>query len=429
MKKYLGFIAVLLAILLIASTGLAVQARFFRDDQDQDYHSSHLSLHIGSMNCSASGNHLKMREEPGGKKILGYLETGDIFILEDIFGQWAKVSVDCPAATSKESYTGLTGWVDADYIECPCSESQYRSNTPSFTYSLAETLNKSTTIREKADKGSRSLAKLKKGEQVEVISEYTGSDRKIWYRVRYDGRIAGYIRSDLVSITAENLPEQQPGKEEAEYDPFEKYPAPTEEEKIWIKAYQTFSWKLNEQMDYADDKAGEWTDSFGNTYYKEETILVGLYDLNNDGTPEFLATEGFIQDSGVNCVYVYTVSDGQVKYTGSAPTRIYGPAATGSPDYPGIITLYGNMGVVLAEYFTLDENLNLAGELIYESDSNDPNDPEGNIDPPKITVYTDKKDLYEIAKSGSYGDYVLTIPLEELRIDPCWPGFVNDWKK
>ena len=439
MRKFPAFIALLLAVLLTVTAGFAAQARFFREDQDQSYHSGHLALHLGSNNCKASGNSLKVRTEPGGKSVQGHLGVADIFTLEEISGHWAKISVVYPAADSSDSYAGLTGWVDADYIECPCSENEYRTNTPSLTYSLAETVNKSTAIRERADKSSGALTKLKKGEQVEVISEYTGSDKKVWYRVRYDGRIMGYIRSDLVSITASGLPEQLAGREtedaaemeaeEPDYDPFSQYPAPTEEELVWRNLYWDFSGVLIQSIYDSEDTASEIADPFGNLYYKDSTIMTGLYDLNRDGTPEFLASEGFIPDSGVNCVYVYTIADGQVQYAGSAPTRISEPYSTGSRDYPGFLTIHGNMGVVDVEYFTLDENGKLVGELIYESDANDPNDPEGSLDTPKITAYTLDPTLYVIARSGKSGSAVLTTPLDELSIDPVWPGFMHKWKE
>ena len=81
------------------------------------------------------------------------------------------------------------------------------------------------------------------------------------------------------------------------------------------------------------------------------------------------------------------------------------------------------------EYFTLDENGKLVGELIYESDANDPNDPEGSLDTPKITAYTLDPTLYVIARSGKSGSAVLTTPLDELSIDPVWPGFMHKWKE
>ena len=215
----------LVAVLaLCAVSASAAKARFYLDDGKQSYHSEHLKLHIGSRNCKTSGNYIKVRTKAGGNKVVGHLEIADIFTLDEIDGHWARITVLYSPGTSPDSWAGLTGWVDADYIECPCSSGEYYANTPRLTYSLAVTNQDDTHVREETAKGSRSFAKLQAGEQVEVISEYTGKDRYLWYRVRYNNTVMGYIRSDALTITQANInefamqpqnpPEQEPAAPE-----------------------------------------------------------------------------------------------------------------------------------------------------------------------------------------------------------------------
>ncbi len=191
----------------------AEPARYFKQDKNRTFHAEHLRLHIGSKNCKASGNYLKIRTEPDGKKVVGHLEMADTFTLDEISDHWARITVVRAAKTSPDSHNGLSGWVDADYIECPCSSDEYYDNKPSLTYSLAITLQKTTNLREEPSKGSTSFGKLSKDDQVEVISEYIGKDNKTWYRVRSSSGTMGYIRSDLLEITKTDIPEEIAGSD------------------------------------------------------------------------------------------------------------------------------------------------------------------------------------------------------------------------
>ena len=56
----------------------------------------------------------------------------------------------------------------------------------------------SAKIRATADTSSEQLGSVAKGGTVDIISEVTGSDGKVWYQVYVDANTKGYIRADLV---------------------------------------------------------------------------------------------------------------------------------------------------------------------------------------------------------------------------------------
>ena len=175
MKKWF-YVSVLLIFLVAGAVALADPARFLNEDGNQTYHSEHLLLHVGSQNCKVSGNYIKVRDATGSNIVLGHLEQSDSFTLNSLNGSWANITVTYSAKTSPDSYVGLSGWVDANYIECPCSYSEYYYGPAHTAYSLAVVLQNNTNLREGASKGSVSLAKINQGEQVEVLSDYTGKD-------------------------------------------------------------------------------------------------------------------------------------------------------------------------------------------------------------------------------------------------------------
>lgn len=56
-------------------------------------------------------------------------------------------------------------------------------------------------IRQSADKSSNTLASVKKGDKLDVLSQTTDSQGYTWYKVRIDADRNGYIRADLVKVT------------------------------------------------------------------------------------------------------------------------------------------------------------------------------------------------------------------------------------
>ena len=206
MKKT-WFILVLCAVLVLMISASADPARFYNSDRNQTYHSEHLLEHLGSQSCKVSGNYIKVRTTAGGSKVVGHLEQADVFSLDELVDHWASITVIYSARTSPDSYVGLSGWVDADYVECPCSRDEYYSGAARTTFSRATITAKTANLRELPSKGSPNHAKITRGEQVDVLSEYAGNhDSKLWYRVRY-GRQVGFVREDMLEITETGITE------------------------------------------------------------------------------------------------------------------------------------------------------------------------------------------------------------------------------
>lgn len=71
--------------------------------------------------------------------VLGHLEQADQIILLDLRSGYAKVVVTKSAETSPDSWVGLTGWVDADYLDCTCSDAQYSGSSPLSATDMLDT--------------------------------------------------------------------------------------------------------------------------------------------------------------------------------------------------------------------------------------------------------------------------------------------------
>ena len=125
--KRMACIALMTLALLCTSEALAAKARSIATNADSDYHDSHLALHIGDINCHGTGNYVKIKTQAGGDNIVGHLEQADSFNLVDVQNGWALIQITISASTSPDSQAGMTGWVDADYIDCTCSTTQYAS--------------------------------------------------------------------------------------------------------------------------------------------------------------------------------------------------------------------------------------------------------------------------------------------------------------
>ena len=196
-----AWIAAALAILLIlsGSAASAEKARFVSEPGGSGMHAAHLALHIGSDWCRCSGNYVQVRQAPGGGVSYGHLEQADSFTLLQMNGNWACIYVIYAAATSPDSYVGLTGWINADYVECPCTRQEYQYGTLHALQHGSVRLN-STNVRETTSGGSRVVAKVHAGDIVTVVSPYTFSDNRTWYSVRLGNGQRGFIRGDLVNL-------------------------------------------------------------------------------------------------------------------------------------------------------------------------------------------------------------------------------------
>ena len=79
--------------------------------------------------CRVASNYLKVRSRAGGSGVVGHAEQADTVELLDLSGNWAQIRVTYASSTSPDSWEGLQGWVDADYLECPCSRRTYYDNS------------------------------------------------------------------------------------------------------------------------------------------------------------------------------------------------------------------------------------------------------------------------------------------------------------
>ena len=121
MKK--AMLLLLAALLMTGAAARAEKARYLSWDGDRAFHSRHLSMHAGLEDCRISGNYLKVRASASGNaRIVGHAEQADLVRVDMVDGNWARITVLYSADTSPDSYPGMSGWVDADYLECGCSE-------------------------------------------------------------------------------------------------------------------------------------------------------------------------------------------------------------------------------------------------------------------------------------------------------------------
>ena len=124
------FILLSTLMLMTINISYAEKARSIVNNTDSNYHTSHLEQHLNSTDLHGTGNYLKIRKEAKNSKVLGHLEQADHFVLLELKNGYAKVEIIESDETSPDSWVGLTGWVDSDYIDCYCSDAQYHSKNP-----------------------------------------------------------------------------------------------------------------------------------------------------------------------------------------------------------------------------------------------------------------------------------------------------------
>jgi len=117
--------------LTVVNSSVAEKARGISNDTESTYHFNHLKQHLFANDLHGTGNYLKVREQPKPSNVLGHLEQADQIILLDLENGYAKIVVTNSAETSPDSWVGLTGWVDADYLDCNCSDAQYNDSSSS----------------------------------------------------------------------------------------------------------------------------------------------------------------------------------------------------------------------------------------------------------------------------------------------------------
>lgn len=114
-----------LALCLAGGTAAAEKARNIASDADSQYHAAHLESHLDTTDVYCTGNYVKVRNKINGKKVVGHLEQADQFQLLDIQKGWVKIKVTYSDKTSPDSHKGMTGWLNADYVDCYCDAGEY----------------------------------------------------------------------------------------------------------------------------------------------------------------------------------------------------------------------------------------------------------------------------------------------------------------
>ena len=191
---------IVLLLVLLCSTAMADKARFLSSDGNRSYHSSHLSQHLGMVDCRISANYLKVRTSANGSNVLGHVEQADTVELIELSGNWAHIRVTYSAPTSPDSWAGLEGWVDADYVECPCSSSTYYNNSFSGSYPEGEINSSGVNVRELPKSNQRSLFTLSRGSYVVAMGSYLDGGT-YFVRVLTDNGRTGFVRQDMISYT------------------------------------------------------------------------------------------------------------------------------------------------------------------------------------------------------------------------------------
>ena len=120
--KRIPLLVLIIFLLLNGNSAYAAKARSIASDADSQYHAKHLKNHLGETTCYATGNYIKARNKANGSKVIGHLEQADEFILLNVQNGWAQIEVKSSAKTSPDSWNGMIGWVDSDYIDCNCKQ-------------------------------------------------------------------------------------------------------------------------------------------------------------------------------------------------------------------------------------------------------------------------------------------------------------------
>lgn len=302
-----------LALLLLPVLAMADKARFLIRDGRRTYHAEHLMQHVGSTACRVSGNYITVRAGKGSGTTLGHVEQADSFRLEEVSGTWARITVTYSASTSPKSWVGLSGWVNADYVECPCSSSEYYYGPARQTYSRGVIVSGGAQLKETASSKARSVAKIGGGETVDVLAEYDGG----WLRVRW-GRRTGFVAQSKVTITATGLSEGGGSGTGTGVQPVSGG---------WRGAYQAFL-----------------------TANQATVGPAAVYDMDRDGTPELIVHNGDDSMAGAFC-NVYTWDGVNMLAIGTVGFRECALTSCPGSAYPGLFCHDGNMGVYTTRYY------------------------------------------------------------------------------
>ncbi|MDU0298021.1 SH3 domain-containing protein, partial [Paraclostridium sp. MRS3W1] len=131
---------------------------------------------------------LNVRSEPstGSSFLFSIKQNEKVTILESQDG-WYKIKAG----------NGNSGWASSEYIKTDINQNNQSESKRTVT---ADVLN----MRSGASTSYRTIAKIKKGTEVELISESNG-----WSKIKYEGRI-GYASSEFLSNENNVKPSEKP---------------------------------------------------------------------------------------------------------------------------------------------------------------------------------------------------------------------------
>ncbi|WP_102409811.1 hypothetical protein [Beduinella massiliensis] len=124
MKKAASVILTILVLAFALDAG-AEKARGIETKADSINHAQHLERHVYAEDLACTGNYVKVRTKVQGADVRGHLEQADCFMLLEISGNWARIRVTQADSSSPDSWAGMEGWVDTDYIDCACGAEAY----------------------------------------------------------------------------------------------------------------------------------------------------------------------------------------------------------------------------------------------------------------------------------------------------------------
>ena len=158
---------------------------------------------------------------------------------------------------------------------------------------------------------------------------------------------------------------------------------PVDQHPDWSKLYYRFI--INKQYMSISQPI------YNSEYYP---IVFSLHDLDADGTPELIMYNGCPGMAGA-ADYVFTCTDGKIKYVGNVGFRQCDLYFYNDKNYPGLFCTDGNGGWFQTDYFSLKN-----GAIIREGVLEKEYLADDEMEEPKITKITNDDVLYNLATSG-----------------------------
>ncbi len=257
------------------------------------------------------------------------------------------------------------------------------------------------------------------GQYIHVLSRAWDSRNRIWWvkcEIPYRNSIrvlwTGYKRFDSSTLPLESIPVE--GEPVSYHPAVTAAPAPVQPVAgDWSSIYRDFV--MN----------GKYLTS-GQAYYRYEgsESAFGLYDMDRDGIPELIATNGDDSMAGKS-EYIYTIRSGRLAYAGEAGYRecrmYYYPASS----YSGLFCSDGNMGYYSTMYYSLTGG-RVKSEEVMESQYYADDDPYTWLDEPIVRQRTPDQDLFELASEGGIAQYeVRQYTAADIRAMGGWEAFVQ----